>query len=126
MSAETTDFASNDDLPAEATRRAWPFGRIFKLGVILALCLWVYSFTSVYSVQPIGALPSGATIIVWRTQGAPFFDSPDATCLRRLNEVTLFCRAIALAKGPVLEYKILSLPYFAWAYEISTGGREYN
>lgn len=82
--------------------------------------------TSLYSIEPIGAIPDGATVLVWRTAGAPFFDSPDATCLRRLGGVSLLCRAMALGQGPVKNYTILRLPYMRWAYLVSTGGATFD
>ena len=99
---------------------------VFAIVLISVALLVGYFMTSIYTVQPIGALPNGATVIVWRTEGAPFFDSPDATCLRRVGGVSLLCRAVALGNGPVLRYKIVSLPYMEWAYLLSTGGKQFD
>ena len=110
---------------SKSLRARRPF-LLMRYVVLLLVAGLIYTFTSVYSIQPIGALPNGATVIVWRTTGAPFFDSPDAMCLRLAHEVSLMCRAIALAKGPAVNYKIVSLPYMPWAYELSTGGKVYD
>jgi hypothetical protein len=44
--------------------------------------VFVYTQMGVYTIQPIGALPDGVTMAYWRSSGEPFFNSPDATCLR--------------------------------------------
>jgi len=76
----------------------------------------------VYTIQPMGALPEGRTMIVWRDFNNPIFDSPDATCLRMYDELTLYCRAAAIAAFDP-DNIIIRLPYQKWAYRISTGGR---
>jgi hypothetical protein len=92
------------------------------LGVSAAL---FYFFCGIYSVQPIGALPDGATAIVWRESGEPFFNSADALCLERMGGVSLLCRAMAMGQAPT-DRIILRLPYQRWAYLRSTGGQEFN
>lgn len=89
---------------------------------LLLLLVLVVSRMGVYTIQPIGALPKGITLIVWRAPGDPVFDSPDAACLRRLGSVSLMCRATALIAAPI-DRIILRLPYVRWAYLISTGGK---
>lgn len=83
-----------------------------------------YAFCGLYTVQPIGALPEGATAVVWRESGEPFFNSADALCLERTDGVSLMCRAMAMAQAPT-ERIILRLPYLHFAYTMSTGGKEF-
>ncbi len=82
-------------------------------------------FCGLYTIQPIGALPEGRTIVVWRAEGEPFFNSPDALCLERMEGVSLLCRMAALGQAPT-DRIIVRLPYMHWAYAASTGGREFD
>ena len=74
-----------------------------------------------YSVQPIGALPEGVTLVIWRASGEPFFNSPDAECLNKMGGVSLLCRGIALGRAPT-DRIIMRLPYSEAAYLLSTNG----
>ncbi len=94
------------------------------IGSVLVSAVF-YAFCGFYSVQPIGALPDGATVIVWRHKGEPFFNSADAMCLERMGGVSLMCRAMAMGQGPS-DRIIVRLPYVAWVYSLSTGGREFD
>lgn len=84
-----------------------------------------YAFCGLYTVQPIGALPDGVTIVVWRDSGEPFFNSPDALCLERTGGVSLLCRGMAIGQGPT-DRIIMRLPYQEWAYSASTGGKAFD
>ena len=95
---------------------------IMLLGSLAAL---FYLFCGLYSIQPIGALPEGSTVIVWRNAGEPFFNSADALCLDRMDGVSLLCRGMAMGAAPT-DRIILRLPYQDWAYEQSTGGRRFE
>jgi hypothetical protein len=109
-------------LPTKARKRRWTGPLLFAV-----FAGFVYFFVTVYTVQPIGALPDGATIIMWRGANQPFFDSPDAACLRVQGGVSLLCRGIALgAESPAIQHHILVLPYMQWAYLLSTGGQEFD
>ena len=78
-----------------------------------------------YSVQPIGALPEGVTLIIWRASGEPFFNSPDAQCLTKMGGVSLLCRGIALGRAPT-DRIIMRLPYWETAYLLSTNGETFG
>jgi hypothetical protein len=95
------------------------------LAGICVLGALFYVFCGFYSVQPIGALPEGATAVVWRNSGEPFFNSPDALCLERLGGVSLLCRGLAMAQAPS-DRIIVRLPYQEWAYRMSTGGQAFD
>lgn len=92
---------------------------------LLVLAGAFYAFCGFYSVQPIGAMPEGGTVIVWRSEGEPFFNSADALCLERTGGVSLLCRGIAMAQAPTSRI-ILRLPYQHWAYSASTEGQEFD
>jgi len=89
--------------------------------MLVGLVLFYFCF-GLYTVQPIGALPAGITVVVWRAgYNEPFFDSPDATCLRVQNGVSLLCRLAAFNAAPINRI-VLRLPFQDWAYLASTGG----
>jgi hypothetical protein len=95
------------------------------LAVALASGIFFCAFCGFYTIQPIGALPEGRTIVVWRAAGEPFFNSPDAQCLEKMGGVSLMCRAFAVGAAPV-DRVIVRLPYSRQAYLISTDGREFS
>jgi hypothetical protein len=101
-------------------RRKW-----WVIAAVGAFSLGFYTFCGFYSIQPIGALPDGSTAIVWRASGEPFFNSPDALCLERMGGVSLLCRGLAMSQAPV-DRIILRTPYQKWAYNLSTGGQEFD
>jgi hypothetical protein len=96
-----------------------------KVVAILAVTALFYLFLGFYSIQPIGALPEGRTLLVWRGSGEPFFNSPDAVCLDRMGYVSLMCRSVAMGQGPI-DRIVLRLPYLAWAYSVSVNGRDFD
>jgi len=107
--------------PARSSRSGAPWGWILFALLIIGAGAFVYTQMGVYSIQPIGALPDGATVVYWRALGEPFFDSPDATCLRIQDGVSLLCRMAAMMRAPT-DRIVLRLPYQEWAYLASTGG----
>lgn len=97
---------------------------LWVTGVGLTLAAAFYFFCGLYSVQPIGALPEGATVVVWRKSGEPFFNSPDALCVERMGGVSLLCRGLAMGQGPT-DRIIVRLPFQEWAYSASVDGRSF-
>lgn len=93
--------------------------------IIAVLLLMLYTQVGLYSIQPIGAIPQGGTVLVWRQGGEPFFNSPDGTCLRVQDGVSIMCRLAAMGQAPV-DRIILRLPYLHWAYLASTGGQTFE
>ena len=59
---------------------------IILLVVIVAVLAILYTQVGFYTVQPIGALPEGITLLVWRHSGEPFFNSPDMGSLPTIDE----------------------------------------
>ena len=103
---------------------------LFVLITILALftLVWLFIRPGVFTIQPIGALPEGVTIIYHsRNSEMPFFSSPDGMCLKMQGSVTLLCRGMAIgAVEELTDRIILKLPYSRWAYLRSTGGQEFD
>lgn len=107
---------------AKRPRRRVRLAVLILAGIVLVV---LYFLTGFYTVQPIGALPDGITLFVWRTGGEPFFNSPDGHCLRVVGEVSLLCRGLAMEQAPA-DRIIVRLPYWEWAYLRSTGGQSFN
>jgi hypothetical protein len=93
--------------------------------VVMAAAAFAYAKLGLYSIQPIGAIPEGATAIVWRESDEPFFNSADGMCLRRTGSVSLMCRMMAMGAAPK-DRILLRLPYQRWAYLRSTDGKAFD
>ncbi len=102
------------------------------LAVLLILCVFsigVYSFTGLYIVQPIGALPEGVTIWYFRSgTNLPFITSPDGFLLQNQGSVSLLSRAVVFGTLTkiVLDRKIARFPYMKSLYLISTDGKDFE
>ncbi len=118
MTAESAETSLEATVIKGGSAKWWLIGT----GAFLAL---FYTFCGLYTVQPIGALPEGATAVVWRNSGEPFFNSADALCLERTGGVSLMCRGMSMAQAPT-DRSILRLPYLHFAYTMSTGGQEFE
>lgn len=122
-------------------RRAlwWSVGGLSALLVVGCIKL------GLYTIQPMRIVPLGGTYVVLRESDEPFFNSPDATCERRVGAVSLFCRMEAIGFSPLVErnfglYRqvtatdlgnpkgrvLLSLRFQQWAYDMSVDGRSYE
>ena len=118
-----TELAEPDILPEVAPKTS---GQVKWVLIVLSVLGGLfYLFCGLYTIQPIGALPEGKTLIVWREGDEPFFNSPDSMCLRRVGHVSLMCRAMAMGEGPK-DRIILRMPYQSWAYSQSTDGQEFD
>ncbi|WP_420564144.1 hypothetical protein [Thalassobaculum sp.] len=93
------------------------------LGVVLILG---YNFLTVFVVQPIGAVPTGRTVIISRMNKTNFIDSADAMCARELGGVTLICRGMMNAAIATKATIFLRLPFSQTLYDISTDGKRYD
>src|SRR5262245_43285679 len=102
------------------------------LVLLILLCLLsscVYFITGFFVIQPIGALPEGATVWYWRVDTSlPFISSADGLLLEKQQSVSLLGRAVALGAvaKPIADRKIVALPYSRTLYLVSTGGREFE
>ncbi len=107
--------------------------RVIVVVVLLLLCCVFLLPTAVRQTspigaltgQPIGALPDGATLVVWRTGQEPFFNSPKAMCLMMQGYANVMCRGAALGQA-LSDRVIVRLPYIEWVYLMSTGGQTYE
>ena len=104
-------------------------GIYIAIAIIAVIVLaWILIRPGLFTIQPIGAIPEGITIIYHsRNPEMPFFSSPDGLCLQMEGSVSLFCRMAALsASSDLTDRIILRLPYSHWAYLQSTGGLEFE
>lgn len=100
----------------------------FIIILIIFFAIWFLVKPGVFTIQPIGALPEGITIVYHsRNPEMPFFSSPDGLCLQIQGSVSLLCRAMSMAAVEELSDRIiLRLPYSHWSYLRSTGGAEFE
>lgn len=96
--------------------------------IILTILVFIVLYTQItfFIVQPIGAAPKGATIVMLKTGKLEFIDSADAICNRIQGKVTLLCRASILAGVARNSTIFFRLPYSDTLYQISTGGKTYS
>lgn len=102
-----------------------------KMLLILLACVLVAAiigaqFVTLFVVQPIGALPEGRTVVIYRLNNLNFVDSADAFCARKMGGVSLLCRGIVIGQVAKQDNIIARLPYSKALYDISTGGVSYE
>ena len=123
---ERSERARRATVTAATSRPFWTTNTVL-IAVAVAFAAW-FSL-GVIVVQPIGALPRGATVVYFRLGlNLPFISSPDGLLLKSGREVSLLGRAAALAAtaSVIKERRIISLPYSQALYIWSTGGRQYE
>lgn len=99
--------------------------------LVLLFCLVIFFriFCGVFVIQPIGAIPDGATIIYWRNgMNLPFIASADGLLEERGASVSLLGRGLLLGElaKPIKEREILRIGYSKRLYLWSTGGKMYD
>ena len=101
---------------------------VILVTLIFLVGFWFVVRPRVFTIQPIGALPEGITVI-YHSRGPqmPLFSSPDGLCLEMQGSVTLLCRVAALSVAEeIADRIILRLPYSEFAYLQSTGGSTFD
>ena len=102
-------------------------GKVPIIIVILVIIGFIcYSQLTIFVIQPIGAVPKGATLVISRLNQTKFIDSPDAICERIQGGVSLLGRGLIMAKVADTAKIYLRLPYSKCLYLISTGGKTYE
>jgi hypothetical protein len=102
---------------------------IILVCVFGALALFTRLFLGIFVIQPIGAIPDGATIIYWRSGlNLPFVASADGLLEESGAGVSLLGRGVFLAKlaEPIKEREICRLGYSETLYLWSTDGKQYD
>ena len=95
------------------------------IGIAAAITFAATQLT-IFIVQPIGAVPEGRTVVIWRLNTMNFVDSADAWCDRQMGGVNLLCRGSVLAKLSDEDVIIARFPYSETLYLWSTGGHTYS
>jgi len=93
------------------------------------LALFFRLFCGIFVIQPIGAIPDGATIVYWRSGlNIPFVASVDGLLDDSGAGVSLLGRGLMLAKlaEPIKEREIFRFGYSETLYLWSTGGKKYD
>lgn len=93
---------------------------------VAAAAIFVTTQLTLFVVQPIGAVPEGRTVVIWRLNTMNFIDSADAWCERQTGGVNLLCRGAVLAKLANEDVIIARLPYSEILYVWSTGDHTYS
>lgn len=119
---------TQESLVEQASRKRRKEIYIVLVIVLVFGIAWFLMRPGVFTIQPIGAIPEGITLIYHsRNPEMSFFSSPDGLCLKIQGSVTLLCRLAALSAVEELSDRIiLRLPYSHWAYLQSTGGLEFE
>lgn len=103
--------------------------KVALAAIVALLALIAFSATqlTLFVIQPIGMLPEGRTVLIWRgDKNLNFIDSPDAICERANGGVSLICRSMAMSAAIKDTKILLRMPYSATLYGISTGGKQYD
>jgi len=93
---------------------------------VAILVIVAYTQVTLFVIQPVGAVPKGKTIVMFRLNKTKFIDSADAMCVRETGSLNLLCRGMMM--GTVLDKATIltKLPYSETLYSISTGGKAYG
>lgn len=96
------------------------------LGFIFVLSSFLFTQVfSIFVVNPIGAVPEGRTLIIFRLNNMNFIDSADGMCERAMEGVSLLCRGVMLGAVASKSTILIRLPYSETLYLFSTGGKKY-
>lgn len=103
-------------------------GRILLLSFVGALAILAYTQLTIFVVQPLGAVPDGRTLIIWRREETKFIDSADAVCEREMGGINLLCRGAVLSgiAGENGGGILLRLPYSETLYLMSASAMKYD
>lgn len=102
---------------------------IILVCAFVSLALFFRLFCGIFVIQPIGAIPEGATIVYWRSGlNIPFIASADGLLEDSGAGVSLLGRGIILSKlaDPIMKRKIIRFGYSEKLYLWSTSGKKYE
>lgn len=60
--------------------------------LVSAFGYFCYNYITIFSIPPIGALPEGATIVIWKDERMEFLDSAEWMCLRIEEDSSNICQ----------------------------------
>jgi len=99
------------------------------IGIVLFIGIIFRLYCGIFVIQPIGALPEGATIVYWRSSvDLPFIASADGILDKSGNGVSILGRLSILSKValPLKDHQIFRFGYSQKLYLMSTDGKQYN
>lgn len=96
------------------------------VALLLVFSIFVYTSISFLAVQPIGAIPNGATFVMWKKGKMSTFESPDGMCIKVTGGVSLLCRSMMLRATADEGTVLFRMPYIKFIYLKSTNGQEFE
>lgn len=99
---------------------------IVALIAVAFVAIFMYTQLTLFVIQPLGAIPEGRTLVIWRTGKLKFIDSADGVCVREMGGLSLLCRMAVLGAVAKNSTILVRLPYSETLYLISTGGKKYE
>ncbi|QSZ41360.1 hypothetical protein GJV85_04310 [Sulfurimonas aquatica] len=93
---------------------------------IFILSIVFLSQITLFVIQPMGAIPKGKTLVIWKLNKTNFIDSADAMCVRETGSLNILCRGMMMSAVISKSSVLMKLPYSSSLYSISTGGKEYS
>jgi len=94
--------------------------------ILIAFAVFIQTSISFFAVQPIGAIPEGATYVMWKKGKMRTFESPDGICLATTGSVSLMCRSMMVGSVLGKDDVLFKMPYVKSIYLRSTGGKEFD
>lgn len=97
-----------------------------KIGILLIILVIIWSTTFLFVVQPIGAIPEGTTVWMFKPdrlfveQPIPFICSADGMLLDTVGYVNLIGRIMMMSRIMNSSDKIYNFPYSETLFLIST------
>ncbi len=111
---------------ARPAKKRFTGKRVIVAAILLALVYFNFGF---FVIQPIGAIPTGATVVYFRLGlNIPFVSSADGMLVKSGDGVSLLGRGMMLAavSSVIADRRIVSLPYSRTLYLWTTGGRDFD
>jgi len=127
-SAEAATISGRPDCTSSLIIRPMKTRKFVLIFTVAFLLFFRFAF-GLYVVQPIGAIPEGATIVYWRLgTNMDFVESADGLVLKTGAGLSLLTRGLAISTSAsvVADRKVLKLPYSSFLYGLTTNGRFYD
>lgn len=99
---------------------------IIAIAILVSVTAFGATKITLFVIPPIGAIPDGSVLVIYRLEKTNFIDSPDAMCERLQGGVSLLCRGMTIAAIANNNEILARFPYSKVLYEISTGGNQYE
>ncbi|HBR4177518.1 TPA: hypothetical protein MYM04_004033 [Klebsiella pneumoniae] len=99
-------------------------GWLVALGLVVVLPVVAATKLSIFVVAPIGAIPEGKTVIMWKSGQVDmnFIESPEGMCLSK-RSFSAWCSLGAMNVAVAGNKILLRLPYSATLYNASVRNR---